>query len=239
MKKTSLLLCTLLALAACKKDTSTDQTDQTAQIEQAAGQVDAAAEAGPQAPDGAEPAAPTTVELPDEPMPGATSTASAAPSAANPLFNYDLRAGQAGAVKVGMPIAELKKQYGENKIQETTLSQEGMETKAFEILGERRRTDLVVEQQCTGTNCKVSRISVMNPAFKTPEGVGVGSTFGDIKKSVNITRVGNGEGNFVAISENAKMSFVLDLKDIPAEKRASLKLKDVPATAVVTKIYLF
>lgn len=240
MKKTTLLLFSLLTLAACNKGETSGQNEQEAQLEEAATNVEeAAAEDTAQSPAGAETPAPAPVELPDEPMPGATSTASAAPSAANPLFNFTLRPGQAGAVQVGMNIAEVKRQYGETKLRETTLQQEGTDTKAYEVLGERRRTDLVVEQQCKGTTCKVYRITVMNPAFKTESGLGIGSTMADLKKNLSISSIGVGEGKLVAISENARMSFVLETATIPSSKWANLKVNDVPESTPVTSILLY
>ncbi|AKQ46314.1 hypothetical protein TH63_12900 [Rufibacter radiotolerans] len=243
MKHTTLLLGALLALAACKQETTSEKTDKEAQLEEAAGSISEDSELDPTlAADASDTSAPTTANdeaMSEEPLPGATSTASAAPSAANPLFNLTLQAGQAGAVKIGMTIEELKKQYGQNKIRETEHSIEGTTTKAYEILGERRRPDLLVEQQCKGNVCTVFRITVLNPSFRTQGGIGIGSMFRDVKESIPISSVGAGEGNFVAISEGARMSFVLDMRGIPAQRWNKLKVKDIPNTTMVSGIMLW
>ncbi|GGK65140.1 hypothetical protein ACD591_01845 [Rufibacter glacialis] len=238
MKKSAFLFGALLALAACKQDTAAVKDNTEVQLEEAAEEVaPEATEAPAQSPDGPTPA--PAEPMSEEPLPGAPSTASTPPSADNPLFNLTLQKGQAGRVKIGMPIEELKQAYGTQKLQEIDHTLEGTTTKAYEVLGERRRPDLRVEQQCNGTACKVSRITVLNPAFKSSAGVGIGSTFGEVKNHFNITRVGTGEGIFVAISEVDKISFVLDMRQIPSTRWGSLKVKDIPATTPVTSIMLY
>ncbi|MBC3539883.1 hypothetical protein ACFSC6_05180 [Rufibacter sediminis] len=241
MKKTILLFGTLLALASCKKETSDTTTDaNSAQLEEAAGDVSTdATETAAESPDGAMPTPAVSEPMSEEPLPGAPSTASTPPSAANPLFNLSLQSGQAGAVKIGMSIDALKQAYGQNKLREVDHTLEGTTTKAYEVLGERHRPDLRVEQECAGTACKVSRITVLNPAFKTQNGLGIGSTFGELQKSFRISRVGTGEGNFVAIAEDVKMSFVLDMRGIPATRWANMQVKDVPATTLVSGVMLY
>ncbi|WP_207435558.1 hypothetical protein [Sabulibacter ruber] len=238
MKKTTLLLGALLAMAACKQDASNANDANQAQMEEAAGDVSTdATEAGPASPDGSAPAA--SEPMSEEPLPGAPSTASTPPSSNNPLFNLTLQSGQAGMVRIGMPIEEMKKAYGETKLRTIDHTLEGTTTTAYEVLGERRRPDLRVEQECTGNACKVSRITVLNSAFKSQTGVGIGSTFGDVKKSFNITRVSPGESNFVAISETEKMSFVLDMRGIPAQRWAKLKVDDIPNSTLVSGVMLY
>ncbi|WP_205502671.1 hypothetical protein [Rufibacter psychrotolerans] len=240
MKKTTLLLGALLAMAACKQDASTAQDANEAQMEAAAGDISAgAAEADPASPDGSAPASAPSEPMSEEPLPDVPSTASTPPSASNPLFNLTLQRGQAGAVKIGMPIEELKKAYGYNKLREVDHTLEGTTTKAFEVLGERRRPDLLVEQDCAGGACKVYRITVLNPAFKSASGVGIGSTLGQVKQNFSISRVSPGEGKLVAIAEADKMSFVLDMKGIPAERWGKLKVEDVPNTTQVTGVMLY
>ncbi|WP_181305677.1 hypothetical protein [Rufibacter sp. XAAS-G3-1] len=240
MKKTILLFSALVALAACKQDAPTADNAHDTQIEEAAGDISTdATETASESPDGSMPAPAPSEPMSEEPLPGATSTASTPPSTANPLFNLTLQSGQAGAVKIGMSIDELRKAYGQNKLREIDHTLEGTTTKAYEVLGERHRPDLRVEQECAGAACKVSRITVLNPAFKTSNGLGIGSTLGDLKKSINITRVGTGEGNFVAISEDSRMSFVLDMRGIPSTRWANLQVKDVPNSTLVSGVMLY
>jgi hypothetical protein len=243
MKHTTLLLGALLALAACQQESTSEQTNKEAQLDEAAAAISEDAAQDPSlnadAPDASAPSTASDEAMSEVPLPGATSTASAAPSAANPLFNLTLQAGQAGAVKVGITIEELKKQYGQNKIREIDHTLEGTTTKAYEVLGERHRPDLLVEQQCKGSACTVFRITVLNPSFRTQGGIGIGSMFRDVKESIPISSVGAGEGNFVAISEGARMSFVLDMRGIPAQRWNKLKVKDIPNSTMVSGIMLW
>ncbi|ALI98209.1 hypothetical protein [Rufibacter tibetensis] len=240
MKKTTILFGALLALASCKQDASTVKDSNETQLEEAAGDVSTeATEASAETPDGGAPAPASTEPMSPEPLPGAPSTASTPPSSNNPLFNLTLQKGQAGMVKIGMSIDELKQAYGQNKLQQIEHSIEGMTTTAYEVLGERRRPDLRVEQECAGTTCKVSRITVLNPAFKSATGIGIGSTFGNVKDNFKITRVGTGEGNFVAISEPDRISFVLDMRGIPSNRWGKLTVKDVPNSTLVSGVMIY
>jgi hypothetical protein len=240
MRKTLLALSTCLFLASCGSDSATTTTQEDS--------IAAAAEEASEAEATPEPDATETETMDDNAMEaviaedvsaGTSTSASKAPTQDNPLFNLSIQKGQAGAVKIGMSIDELQKQYGYNKLKEVELQQEGTTVKAFEVLGERNRTDLRVEQQCKGTACKVWRITVLNPAFKTQNGIGVGSTFKDLKSAMNIKSVAQGEGNFVAISEENKMSFVLDVSGLPAGEVSKLKVNTVPGDTKVTSVMLF
>jgi hypothetical protein len=239
MKTPALLFCLLLALASCEQNDSNDQADNESKLEQAATEVydEALEKTAPAPPDdsGTSSADPSA----DEGLPGATSTASTPPSATNPLFNLTLQKGQAGAVTIGMTLDKVRELYGINKVQEIQLSQEGITTTAYELLGERRRPDLRLEQECTGTACKVLRITVLNPAFKTTEGIGIGSTFGAVRDVLPISSVGIGEGNFVAIAKDMNMSFLLDMSAIPVSRWPKLKVKDIPPATPVAGILLF
>jgi hypothetical protein len=240
MRKTLLALSTCLLLASCGTDSATTTTKEDSLAEAAEEAVQE--EATP------EPVSTKTETMDDnaieeviseEVSAGTSTSASRAPGKENPLFNLSIQKGQAGAVKIGMTIEELQKQYGYNKLKEVELQQEGTAVKAYEVLGERNRTDMRVEQQCKGTACKVWRITVLNPAFKTPSGIGIGSTYKDLKAAMNIKNVAQGEGNFVAISEDNKMSFVLDVSGIPAGEVSKLKVNTVPAETKVTSVMLF
>ncbi|WP_192823540.1 hypothetical protein [Rufibacter sp. LB8] len=237
MKIPALFFCCLLALASCNQKETNDQAATESKLEEAAAEVyDETVEKTSPNPDSAGSTADPTL---DEGLPGATSTASTPPSATNPLFNLTLHKGQAGAVTIGMTIDKVRELYGLNKVQEIQLSQEGMTTTAYELLGERRRPDLRLEQECTGTACKVSRITVLNPAFKTPEGVGIGSTFGTVKEAFQVSSVGIGEDNFVAIVKNQNMSFILDMSAIPSSRWTKLKVKDIPPATPVIGILIY
>lgn len=237
MKKTVLLLSLLTAFAACRPDSANTKEDELANAAEAA---EKDIEMAPDATETDNTEAEADSDAVAETAPGESAAAQQAPtSAANPLFNLTLRKGQAGAVRIGMSIDDLRAQYGENKINQITLQQEGTEVTAYEILGERYRPDLRVEQECKGNTCKVWRITVLNPAFKTQDGIGIGSMFRDVKQRYNIKQVAMGEGNFVAISEDMKMSFLLDMRGIPADRRSKLKVDDVPGSTLVSGVMLF
>ena len=95
---------------------------------------------------------------------------------------------------------------------------EGMYSPAI-VLSDSKRTSssLVIEIVCD----KVWRINVHDPSYKTNGGIGVGSTFGDLKKHHKVSSIEIGEGNVFAYVEELDMSFCLNYsKEIPENLRA-------------------
>jgi hypothetical protein len=55
----------------------------------------------------------------------------------------------------------------------------------------------------------VTRIRVLDPRLRTKDGIGIGSTYGELRSRYTIDTVGNGEGGFFARVEPLGISFDL------------------------------
>jgi hypothetical protein len=114
-----------------------------------------------------------------------------------------------GRVKLGMRGEDIKKLYPAYEVKEVDLLLEGMAAPAIEVLLN-NAVVFVAELQDNGI---VYRISTRDKRFKTPTGIGVGSTFGDTRSKYGSPEFSTeGEGGFYAAFniEGGYISFSLD-----------------------------
>lgn len=129
------------------------------------------------------------------------------------IENKILSLHKAGELAINMTANEVYDLVGKENTTLIDLYLEGMYSPAL-VLTDNKRTgsSLVLEIVCD----KVWRINVHDPLYKTKEGIGVGSTFGDLKKKYAVTSIEVGEGNVFAYVETLDMSFCLNYtKEVP------------------------
>ncbi|GAB3537285.1 hypothetical protein GCM10027443_30000 [Pontibacter brevis] len=148
--------------------------------------------------------------------------------------------GQVGNLRIGMPINQVREQVPTGMvINDTTLTQEGQQSTAYVLRPKGQEKGLLIEQVCE-PNCMVWRISVDSEDYKTAKGLGVGSKYGEVKEAYSIGTVALAEDNFVAVSEEAGMSFVLDDTQLPqdARDRGRYNPGNIPANTLVKRIII-
>ena len=141
--------------------------------------------------------------------------------------------GKVGSVAIGSVAETIYEEFGD-RARLVDLRLEGQLTPALEIrlFGVQTPVSLVAEISPSNNKLVVTRIRVLDPRFRTKEGVGVGSTYSDLRQHYAIDWVGPGEGDFFARVEALGISFMLDMS---AAQGAS-KIRDpmrVPAEARV------
>ena len=52
--------------------------------------------------------------------------------------------------------------------------------------------------------------SLIDPRLRTRDGIGIGSTYGELRSKYKVDSIGSGEGNFIARVEALGISFELD-----------------------------
>jgi hypothetical protein len=122
--------------------------------------------------------------------------------------NFILARGQVGQLKIGMTADEVVALFGNQRMKHVDLQLEGMPTPALEIrLGNvsAAKASLVAELFPPAEN-RVWRVSVFDRRFKTADGLGIGSTLGQIRARHKV-RVGVGEGGVGASVEDLQMTF--------------------------------
>ena len=92
------------------------------------------------------------------------------------------------------------------------LKLEGHLTPALEIklFGSQLVGSIVAEIAPANSRLVVTRIHVIDPSLRTKEGIGVGSTYQELRSRYKVDWVGSGEGSFFARVEGLAISFQLD-----------------------------
>ncbi|WP_242927510.1 mechanosensitive ion channel protein MscS [Pontibacter vulgaris] len=146
---------------------------------------------------------------------------------------------QAGSIKIGMPVEQMRQNVpAAFTITDTILNKEGQQYTAYVLKTAGEKRSLLVEQICEPA-CKVWRITVLSPDFKTASGIVIGSKYDEVRQKYKINYVSPGEGIFVAVDEAAGFSFVLDKPNLPAGNPANLKPDDIPANTLVKSILIY
>lgn len=137
---------------------------------------------------------------------------------------------KAGDVTIGMTPDEVYGLVGKENAALVDLYLEGTYSPALVLYDSKKRSQsLVIEIVCE----KVWRINVYDQEYKTKMGVGVGSTFGELKKRHKVNSIELGEGNVFAYVEDLDMSFCLDYSKAGYY---DLKVDDINDDARILKI---
>jgi hypothetical protein len=152
---------------------------------------------------------------------------------------FVIQKGQAGSIQIGMPMDKLLNNVPKGyTITDTTLTQEGMQSTAYLLKPQNHNKGLLVEQSCN-PDCTIWRINVKAPEYRTPNGIGIGSKYGELKQFHPISTVILADGGFVAVSKAAGLSFVLDTSTLPKSKLSSYTPETVPANTIVKSILIY
>jgi hypothetical protein len=156
------------------------------------------------------------------------------------IGRFELAPGQAGLVRVNMTVAELKAAVPTGILVEKEINREGQLYTVYEVLNDSfsQETGLVAEPRCE-LECRIYRIEVRDRKYQTAEGVGIGSTYGEIRRAYTISYATAEEGNVVAVAEEQGMSFLLDQGGLDRQQLPRLTEADIPDSTVVTRILIF
>ena len=157
-----------------------------------------------------------------------------------PGTSWQISKSQIGPIQIGMAVNAMRKRVPAEFLKEVPITREGRGYRAYEIRQSPadQKAGLLVEETCEPT-CQVWRVHVQNPAYKTKEGLGVGSTLGEVKKHYKLNYLGAGETEIVAVSDEAKLTFMLDVSKVPAKQVPRLTLENTPdSTPIIGMLIL-
>jgi len=143
--------------------------------------------------------------------------------------NDTLARGQVGPIRIGASVDAVNAAFGRDHIKEVDLRLEGMPSPALEIrLGDSsaQQPSLVAERFPSMPD-RIWRVRVFDTRFRTADGLGIGSTFGDVRARHPIQgRLGAGEGHIYAHISDLELSFELDAAQ-PESVTDSTRVKSV------------
>ncbi len=153
--------------------------------------------------------------------------------------SFVIQKGNVGKIQISMLMEKLLNDIPKGyTIADTTLMQEGMQATAYLLKPQQKDKGLLIEQSCN-PDCNVWRINVKAPAYRTPQGIGIGSKYAEVQKYHPISTVILADGGFVAVSKATGLSFVLDTTSLPQNKLASYTPETIPANTIVKSILIY
>ena len=116
-----------------------------------------------------------------------------------------------GPVSIGAAADSIYSEF-RDRIRLIDFELEGHLSPALEIklFGSQLVASIIAEIAPANNRLVVTRIHMLDPSLRTRAGIGVGSTFGELRSQYKINWVGSGEGAVVARVEDLAISFQLD-----------------------------
>jgi len=117
-----------------------------------------------------------------------------------------------GPVSIGAAAETIAREFGD-RVRLIDLNLEGNLSPALEIklFGPRGPASLIAEISPSNNQLVVTRIRVFDPRLRTKEGIGIGSTYADLRSRYSVDWVASAEGDFIARVEPLGISFMLDM----------------------------
>lgn len=154
------------------------------------------------------------------------------------LADTTLAYGRAGALYQGMPIDSVFYAYGRDQIRPDEVRVGGKSTLALKISlpgGTEGNPSLVAELR----DNVVRRIRVYDPRFRTANGMGQGSTFGDLRVNYQVGQVAERDGDIIAAVNDPGIFFTLDPSQIPSDFVKTRDQNLIPGSTRVTFMFVW
>ena len=143
------------------------------------------------------------------------------------MLNKDVRISQLDSVFSGDSIV--------NQVSDGEFYKSSNEIEVFDPSGTKML--LLEPVQAFDSTSTVGFVQVLDPRFQTAKGLGPGSTFKDIVKNYNISRIENTISAAVIFIDDMNIYVTIDKKELPAELRydtqASIQASQIPDEAKI------
>ncbi|TGE28777.1 hypothetical protein [Hymenobacter metallicola] len=183
-------------------------------------------------PAGRTPAASSGSEAPFAGSTGTTDPAALGSSAANlPDSLHLISPSQVGRLRLNMKERELLALVPAAQLTKTSYQYKGVTYPAYRLRdAQQPQAPETILEFISGPDSVVTlrRIRVYDPQYRTAEGIGVGSPFGAARQVYGLTRVRQDEDDFVAISGQMRIGWILDEKSLPANHGTDMSTADIP-----------
>ncbi|TYZ08083.1 hypothetical protein FY528_13635 [Hymenobacter lutimineralis] len=186
------------------------------------------------------PASPATqpgVATPQQMPPTPTPAPAALPPAPDSL--HLLAPGRVGMLRLNMRESALRELVPAHLLRRTTRQLEGIDYPGYELQDPEHPTAPPLLLELVGDEeegYRLWRVQVTSPHYRTAEGVGVGSPVGLARSRYGINTVELADAGLVAVSDEVRMSWQLDGKDLD---RVPRQPRDLPPATPIRGVLLF
>ncbi|TGE20001.1 hypothetical protein [Hymenobacter elongatus] len=178
------------------------------------------------------PAASAGAETPFAGTNGATDPAALSTSAARlPDSLHLISPSRVGRLRLNMKEHELLAVVPAAQLTKSTHQFEGATYPAYRMRDAQQPTAPATILEFIGsdsTQYTLRRIRIYDPQYRTAEGIGVGSPFGAARQVYGLTRVRQDEDDFVAISGEMRIGWILDENSLPARHGNDISTSEIP-----------
>jgi hypothetical protein len=160
-----------------------------------------------------------------------------APGDKSQTMDFLIEPGKAGRFEIGMTVDEIYQRVGRDNVRLVDLFAEGMFVPVLQIRvpGSKVQPSITAEiREWPCAEFSIWRMSVDDPRFQTSEGLGVGSTLGEMRQHHRVEAF-TGEGAVVAFVKSMNLSFILDAAFKPTDLSKVKSVLLVPQPKEVRK----
>lgn len=149
--------------------------------------------------------------------------------------------GRVGKLEINMDVAKLKSIFPEDRLQVKKSSSGDDEYAVYNILEpDSKALAFEVESLCADI-CLVSRINIVSPKYKTVAGIGVGSSFAEIKKNYSMKSIVGGEDDFfmIYVKDFGDIAFLVKSAGKKPKSGKPYEASEILDSDVISRIYIF
>ena len=143
--------------------------------------------------------------------------------------DFTLARGQVGRLRIGMTADEVVALFGQQSVKPVDLQLEGHPSPALELrLGNPSavRASLTAELSQPTVGNRIFRVRVFDRRFRTADGLGVGSTLGQVRAHHQVQTVVGEDGVYAYVQE-LQMSFAFDSRRLSIHLPTSARIQSV------------
>lgn len=173
-------------------------------------------------------------------------TQPAAPPRQLPFTSPDslhlLRTGHVGRLRLNMKEAAMLAVLPAQQLRKTTRQLEGIDYPVYELRDARYPQAPPLLLEMVGDEeegFRLWRVQVTAPQYRTAFGLGVGSTLGEVRRQFRLSTVELADAGLVAVSDQARMSWLLDEDSLPDRAAMLRNPATVPDGTRIKGVLLF
>ncbi len=138
---------------------------------------------------------------------------------------FRVSADQIGPLKKSTKTKEIKSLFEKDSIADNKSSQMDQAVNTIEVFEKKGAPLLKITTTTANDTANIQNVQILDPRYKTAEGININSTFKDIKDAYTISKVETLLSSVVVFVNEINAYFVIDKKELPGSLRFDNDLK--------------